>query len=111
MHIQSEIENLESRNAAVEREVSRFLERDAIKKTIKQLEIAIPWIKYDKAVQEYQQAKDLKTEAKKTYEEVKKMDEPLRKEIEKTKGNSLKYEEKAKAMRKSLADKTKVGFF
>jgi hypothetical protein len=91
--------------------VSRYLERDAIKKTIKQLEIAIPWIKYDKAVSDYQHAKDLKTEAKKAYEQVKKMDEPLRKEIEKTKLHSVKYDEKAKALRKSLADKTKVSLF
>lgn len=100
----SKLENLQSRNQAVEREVSRYLERDAIMKKIDILKLTIPWIKYDEEVSAYQEAKEAKIEAKKHFEEIQARVAPLQAEIKKAQLDLEKQQNSSNTSQKEIKE-------
>ena len=106
----SKVQNLEARNQAVEREVTRYLERDAILNKIRILELSVPWIKYDHLVAMYQDSKEAKNEAKTVYEELMANEAPLHEEIKKSKTDSQKYDQLARNSQKEFNELTNVSF-
>lgn len=107
----SKLQNLEDRNRAVEREVTRFLERDAIMKKIEVLKLAIPWLKYDELVVAYQEAKAEKEIAKKDYEELHERGAPLEEKIKKATSDYKKYDQSVKTSAKEVADLMEVHLY
>lgn len=107
----SKLQNLEARNQAVEREVTRYLERDAIMKKISILKLTIPWIRYDEAISTYQEAKEVKNDAKREYEEIQARGAPLEDEIKQAKVNYQKHEQSAKTSHKEVRELGAVSLF
>lgn len=87
----AKLQNLEERNRAVEREVTRFLERDAIMKRIELLKLTIPWLKYDELVTVYQECKEEKLRLQKEYEELFAIAAPIEDKIKKEEAELKKY--------------------
>lgn len=104
----TQMENLQSRNAAIEREVTRFLERDAILQQVKVLEMTLPWIQYDKAVADYQASKASRNAAKATFQELQQHERPLRDALKKLKDEAAKMDGQSGALRKAYSNKTMV---
>ena len=90
--------------------VTRFLERDEILKTIKQLQVTIPWIHYDQLVTQYQTSKQKKNEAKARYQELQKMYEPLKKEVQEIQDTFKKESHQVDQLKKSLVGKVNVSY-
>jgi chromosome segregation ATPase len=106
----SKLLNLEDRNRAVEREVTRFLERDAILNKIKVLKLAIPWFKYDELATAYQECKEEKNTFKKDYDELYARVAPLEEKLQKEKNEQKKYDSSLKTSVKEVNDMMNVFF-
>jgi chromosome segregation ATPase len=104
----AKLQNLEERNRAVEREVTRFLERDAIMKKIEVLKLTIPWLKYDELATVYQECKEEKERVKKEYEELFAMAAPMEEQIKKQKAELTKYTHSVNTSAKEVNETTLV---
>ncbi|ORX96250.1 P-loop containing nucleoside triphosphate hydrolase protein [Basidiobolus meristosporus CBS 931.73] len=70
-------ENLEKRNAVLERDVVRFQEREKILRRVRLYEMRIPFARYGVAKQEYDIAKDERRLAHAEYQRILKENEPM----------------------------------
>ncbi|CAG8443432.1 2028_t:CDS:10, partial [Acaulospora colombiana] len=71
-----EIDNLEKRNSILERDVTRFKEREAILRRIQLYELRIPFARYGVAKNLYDEIKNERAEAHSTYKRLLKENEP-----------------------------------
>ncbi|RHZ89185.1 hypothetical protein Glove_18g107 [Diversispora epigaea] len=71
-----QIDNLEKRNAILERDVTRFREREAIMKRVRLYELRIPFARYGIAKTLYDELKIVRTEAHNEYNRLSKENEP-----------------------------------
>jgi chromosome segregation ATPase len=106
-----QLELLKARNADVEREVNRYLEREDIQRNIKVLEIAIPWIKYDHSIHLYEEAKEERKQLKEAIMAIRVTLEPARASIATEKDKGKEFEEKAKDFKKKFLASMGVMFF
>ncbi|GBC01516.1 hypothetical protein RclHR1_04210002 [Rhizophagus clarus] len=74
---EDQVDNLEKRNAIMEKDVARYRERETIMNRIKLYEKAIPWARYDVAKSKYDDAKKRRSDIHKTYQSLVKANEPL----------------------------------
>ncbi|CAG8478217.1 10797_t:CDS:10 [Diversispora eburnea] len=71
-----QIDNLEKRNAILERDVTRFREREAIMKRVRLYELRIPFARYGIAKNLYDELKEVRNEAHNEYNRLSKENEP-----------------------------------
>lgn len=76
------LENLEKRNAVLERDVARFRERESVLHNIRLLEMKIPWVHYDHSRIEYLEAKAEKQRLQLEFAAVQQRYAPLREQLE-----------------------------
>ncbi|CAB4423620.1 unnamed protein product [Rhizophagus irregularis] len=74
---EDQVDNLEKRNAILERDVARYREREVILNRVKLYERAIPWARYDVAKNKYDDAKKKRSDIHTTYQNLVKENEPL----------------------------------
>ncbi|KNC97459.1 DNA repair ATPase SMC5 [Spizellomyces punctatus DAOM BR117] len=76
------LENLEQRNAVLERDVARFRERETVLKNIRILEMKIPWCQYEQARLNYLDAKEDRQQKQRRYEAFQQRFAPIKQELE-----------------------------
>ncbi|TPX60694.1 hypothetical protein PhCBS80983_g01576 [Powellomyces hirtus] len=76
------LENLESRNAVLQRDVARYREREAVLRKIDVLKMKIPWVKYEATRLQWMAARQVKADKRAAYAEIEQRTAPLRQEYE-----------------------------
>ncbi|KAJ3144260.1 Structural maintenance of chromosomes protein 5 [Geranomyces variabilis] len=92
-----QLENLESRNAVMERDVARYRERESVVRKIDVLKMKIPWVRYEGTRARWMVARAQKMAARAAYQALEQDTAPLREEHQRieTEAQVLKAEVQA----------------
>ncbi|KAJ3158631.1 Structural maintenance of chromosomes protein 5 [Geranomyces michiganensis] len=108
-----QLENLESRNAVLERDVARYRERESVMRKIDVLKMKIPWVRYEGTRARWMVARTQKLAARAAYQDLEQKTAPLREEHQRIEADTQvlnaevtaltnKYKEKLSSKRTGL---------
>ncbi|KAI9101964.1 hypothetical protein DFS34DRAFT_612195 [Phlyctochytrium arcticum] len=100
------VENLEQRNAVVERDVARYREREAVLQNTKNLRMKIPWCQYEIARTSFLEARSHKNELQQALEELQLKHTPLQQHIDDLKAQMATVGQEVKRLTRAYHEQT-----